>query len=121
MQKAIGNLLGSVIVTVVAYWLTRTVLGFVFTSIGVYKIQGLGRLATNLTELAAFGVGGWVLYLAITGGKRGKGAAIGQASTTTRTKTKVSRSVYTIETHSPAIPRIYLTKPERGVLILGGA
>lgn len=121
MQKALSTLLGTVIVTVVAYWLTRSVLGFVFTSIGVYKIASLGRLATNLTELAAFGVGGWVLYLAIIGGKRGKGAAIGQASTTTRTKTKVSRSVYTIETHTPAIPRIYLTKPERGVLILGGA
>ncbi|MBC3789186.1 type IV secretory system conjugative DNA transfer family protein [Spirosoma utsteinense] len=121
MQKAIGTLLGSVIVTVVAYWLTRTVLGFVFTSIGVYKIASLGRLATNLTELAAFGVGGWVLYLAITGGKRGKGAAIGQASTTSKTGRKVKASVYTIETHTPAIPRIYLTKPERGVLILGGA
>ncbi|MBC3795030.1 type IV secretory system conjugative DNA transfer family protein [Spirosoma utsteinense] len=121
MQKALSTLLGTVIVTVIAYWLTRSVLGFVFTSIGVYKIASLGRLATSLTELAAFGVGGWVLYLAIIGGKRGKGAAIGQASTTTRTKTKVSRSVYTIETHTLAIPRIYLTKPERGVLILGGA
>ena len=121
MQKALSNLLGAVIVTVIAYWLTRSVLGFVFTSIGVYKIASLGRLATSLTELAALGVGGWVLYLAIVGGKRGKGAAVGKASTTTRTKNKVSRSVYTIETHTPAIPRIYLTKPERGVLILGGA
>ena len=111
---------GFIIIPVLAYWLVGSVLRWGFTGMGAYTNQSLGNLANLVTMLASIGIGGYAFVLMIRGGK-GNAPGIAQASTTTSTGRKVQQSVYTIATLTKAIPKIFLTNPFRGVLILGGA
>ncbi|WP_169521688.1 type IV secretory system conjugative DNA transfer family protein [Spirosoma spitsbergense] len=87
----------------------------VFTTLGLHN-TGLAKLA----DVGAFGAACYVIYLLLVGRPQ-SGPTVGKASTTTQTGRKVQQSVYIIETHTPAVPRINLVNPFRGVLILGGA
>lgn len=116
--KVIGTIIGALLLPVLAYWLTYETLHYAFTAIGFYKVAGLVNLANLITNLSALAAGGYIAYISIIGPRRKK-AGIGQASTTSKTGRKVKASVYTIETHTPAVPRIHVTNPFRGVLILG--
>lgn len=116
----LGALIGYLAFPVLVYWVVNFILHTTFTTIGMYKVASLGKLATALEGWGAVAAAVYCVYLLIVG-KANKGPAVGKASTTSKTGRKVGQSVYTIETHTPAVPRIHLTNPFRGVLILGGA
>ena len=115
----VGAILGGLIIGWLIYWVADSVLHMLFMSLGLYKI-GLAKMARSLEQLGGYGAAAWVLYITVQGRTK-SGPAVGQTNPTSKTGRKVQQSVYTIETSTPAVPRIRLTNPFRGVLILGGA
>jgi hypothetical protein len=118
--ETIRKWFGFIIIPVLAYWIVGSVLHWAFESMGAYKSQSLGNIANLITMLARIGIAGYAFVMIIRGGK-GNAPGIAQASTITPTGRKITQSVYTIATLTKAIPKIFLTNPSRGVLILGGA
>lgn len=120
LSHYLGLLVGYMLVPCLIYWAVNFLLHTTFTTIGMYKVASLGKLASAVEGWGAVAAAIYCVYLLIIG-KPKQGPAVAQASTTTKTKRKITRSVYTIETSTPAVPRIHLTNPFRGVLIVGGA
>jgi hypothetical protein len=120
MSKLIGTVLGYALVFFLIYWGVDFLLHVLFTSIGIYKIADLGKLARLVEGWGAVAVVGYCAYLTFMG-KRSPGPGVDKASTTSKTGRKVKESTYTFETHTPTVPWINLVNPFRGVLILGGA
>lgn len=116
----VGTLVGYLAFPCLIYWAVNFLLHTTFTTIGMYKVASLGKVASALEGWGAVAAAVWCVYILITG-KTKKGPAVGQASTTSKTGRTIKKSVYTIQTSTPAVPRIHLTNPFRGVLILGGA
>jgi hypothetical protein len=118
----IGTAIGYLLIPVLIYWFTGWLIHFVLDAIGLHKFAALGKLAGFVEDWGALAAALWCLYIIVMGKiNQPANAGIGKASTTVKTKLKVKNSVYTIETHTPAVPRINLTNPFRGVLIIGGA
>lgn len=120
MSKLIGKILGYGLVFFLIYWGVGFLLHFLFTAIGIYKITALGNLAKLIEVWGAWAAVGYCAYLTFLNNPT-KGPGVDKASTTSKTGRKVKESTYTFETHTPAVPRINLVNPFRGVLILGGA
>lgn len=120
MSKLIGTVLGYALVFFLIYWGVDFLLHVLFTSIGIYKIAALGKLAKLVEGWGAVAAVGYCAYLTFIG-KRSPGPGVDKASTTSKTGRRVQESTYTFETHTPTVPRINLVNPFRGVLILGGA
>lgn len=102
---------------VITYILCRLILWGLFSVVGFYKM--LGESAGPVVHWLAVVMAVYGSWVALSGQRKKFG--IEKASTASKTGRKVKESVYTIETHTPAVPRIHLTNPFRGVLILGGA
>jgi hypothetical protein len=119
----VGVLIGYALIIYLVYWITNWLIGAVFTAIGLHHFAPLGKLASLVEQWGAVAVALYCIYILIRDkiGLPANGPAIGQTSPISKTKTKVRHSVYTFLTHTPAVPRIHLVNPFRGVLILGGA
>lgn len=123
MNKGIGYYIGYLLVPVLVYWFVGWFVHVIFSMVGLHHFAALGKVASFIEDWGAIAAGGYCVYLMILAqfNQPAKGPAVGKASTTSKTGRKVKESVYTIETHTPAVPRIHLVNPFRGVLILGGA
>jgi hypothetical protein len=118
----IGTGIGYLLVPVLVYWFTGWFIHFVFDTVGLHKFAPLAKLANLVESWGALAAAGYCAYLIVLGKlNQPANAGVGKASTISKTKLKVKTSVYTFETHTPAVPRIHLTNPFRGVLVLGGA
>jgi hypothetical protein len=120
MSKLIGKILGYLAVPFLTYWVVKFLVHVVFNIVRLYKIQAFVRLGHLVEDWAGFAAAAYVVYLILIG-KPKQGPGVDKASTTSKTGRRVQESTYTFETHTPAVPRINLVNPFRGVLIVGGA
>ena len=108
-----------VFTAVFTFLLCYGVLWLAFTFIGIYKSQLLGGPAHSATPWLAAGMA--VMGFIENAKKNKRKVGIGKTNPTSATGRRIRQSVYTILTQTPRIPRIYITNPFRGVLIIGGA
>ena len=112
-----GKLLFYAFFFIAGFFVFRWIIRLGLHLIGAYK--HIAHSADSGSNLLALGLAAYCLYTLIA--KQPSTVGIGATNPTKATGQRVEKTVFSIATHTPAIPFINLTNPFRGILILGGA